>query len=156
RSKLLSHPVEDPILPLDHRRLRAALRHNPVVVVGIGFLQPTQQVGDEQGTVLVVALVPLRRQPPVTGEVVNDEPLKVDLPMGTDTHTWPSNSSRSCSAADTPCFVTSIWPVTATVMRADRRSCARSIAFWASASCSDISSFARSNASAILRCSAKG
>ena len=27
-------------------------------------------------------------------EVVDDEPLEIDLPMRTDTHTWTSNSSR--------------------------------------------------------------
>ncbi|EGV39374.1 hypothetical protein CgS9114_12946 [Corynebacterium glutamicum S9114] len=28
------------------------------------------------------------------GEVVDDEPLEIDLPVSTDAHTWTSNSSR--------------------------------------------------------------
>ena len=60
RGKLLGHPVQNPILPLDHRRLRAVLGHDPVVVVRVRLLQPPQKIRNEQGTVLVVTLIPLR------------------------------------------------------------------------------------------------
>ena len=125
----LDDPVEDAGLCLLTSLIVEARGDDLLVFLGLGVLEPAQQVLREEGALLVVAGTVAGAQPAVGLEVRGDLILKGEfLVQAGRAHVSSLMSSSSCSAAGRCVAVTSIWPVTAAVMSAARRSLARVMA----------------------------
>ena len=124
--------IQNPALALGAGGVIPVLGHDPGVLLRLRVLQPAENVLGEQRPLFVVALGVGGVGPPVPLQVLRDLPLE-RLFLMRCTHAYSlcrpcATSASSCSAAGLFLAETSICPVTAAVMRAARRSRARSIA----------------------------